>query len=266
MVDSPADFHRLDSRLRLRGTLALQTALHVGAGKGSDGVDMPVLRDVEGYPFIPGASLKGVLRSTLESLVRALEPSRDQGLWACNPLEDEPGAPDVACGVYAKGERRGSVDVTGHCAICRLFGSRLVGSHVRISDALAKRRKGPPPIEHRDGVAIDRDRKVVHGGQKYDFEVVSPGTEFELEMFVENPRPWLMGLLIVGLDQIADGFSALGGFTSRGLGRATLQWDEVVRFTARDLLEGKGPTTLSKDDFARERDGWRDALAQKARP
>jgi len=47
------------------------TGLHIGAGKGGDfeigGMDNPVVKDFEtGYPYIPGSSLKGKLRSLLE--------------------------------------------------------------------------------------------------------------------------------------------------------------------------------------------------------
>jgi CRISPR-associated protein Csm3 len=263
VIDNPADFHRLDSRLRLQGVLTLQTALHVGAGKSSgEGTDIPVLRDADGYPFLPGASVKGVLRSTLEALIRSAE-NRSSGLWTCNPLIDKPGTHDVACGVYAKTESKASVDTTQHCAICKLFGSRIVSSHVRISDSMMLHRRGRPPIELRDGVAIDRDRKVVSGAQKYDFEVVSPGTQFNIEVFVENPKPWLMGLLTIGFDQIADGFSAVGGFSSRGLGRVTLQWGEVLRFTALQLLKGEEPEKLSGEHLSNEQKQWRDALAAR---
>ena len=264
MVDSPADFDRLESRLRLRGTLTLQTALHIGAGKETEGVDLPVLRDAAGFPFVPGASLKGVLRSTIEALVRAVDGGLAKGIWTCNPLEDRRGEQHVACGVHGD-EGRGGVDLTAHCAVCRLFGSRLVASHVRFSDASMTGRQHGPPIELRDGVSIDRDLKVAAPGRKYDFEVVAPGTSFALEVFVENPRDGLMGLLMIGFDQIAEGFTALGGFTSRGLGRATLVWNDAMRFRALYLLEGRPPEQLSLADLARLQDVWRDGLATKVR-
>ncbi|MBN1605711.1 MAG: CRISPR-associated RAMP protein [Polyangiaceae bacterium] len=264
---SPANFHCLEQRLRWTGQLTLLTALHVGASKGVDAADMPVLRDVEGYPFIPGASIKGVLRSTAESLVRALGQPRTARLWACDPLLDQRESAERACGVQAPHQKRSEVDVTQHCAICRLFGSRLLASHVRISDALipeAQRRRRPP-IELRDGVGIDRDRRVARGRLKYDFEVVSPGTTFDLELFVENPEPWLMGLLCVALDQVKEGFCALGGFTSRGLGRATLTWESIFRFTAKSLLEGREPEVLDGERIAEAMRMWRAALASEVK-
>ncbi len=256
-MNSPADFHRLDSRLRLAGRLVTRSALHIGAADaGRDVVDMPVLKDGDGLPFIPGASLKGVLRSTIESLVRAAE-NEAVGVRACDSLDKED-----ACGAHPPGGRS-LVDVNRHCAVCRLLGSRVLASHVRISDAMLREYRGSSPVEQRDGVAIDRDLARVAGSKKYEFEVVAPGVIFDLEVFVENPKPWLMGLLMIGWDQIADGFSAIGGFSSRGLGRMELHWEQAERSTAASLLAGDPPTRWDTAALLREQETWRQALAQR---
>ena len=155
--------------------------------------------------------------------------------------------------------------VDEHCTACRLFGSRILASHVRISDAHVRttpeeRAAGRAPVEVRDGVAIDRDLRHVRGGLKYDFEVVSPGTAFDLEIFVENPEDWLLGLLAIGLDQITDGFSAIGGFTSRGLGRVDIDWSEAKTVTAAELLKGSSGAVASRADIPGMMDLWRQAL------
>jgi CRISPR-associated protein Csm3 len=262
-----ADFHRLERRLRLTGTLTTRTGLRIGSGGGNlDTVDLPVLRDAGGSPFIPGGSLKGSLRSTIESLVRGAGCARSTGLWACDPLLEQEGQ-EGACGYHMPGGRA-KVDVDQHCAVCRLFGSRIVASHSRFTDAIRSaedRASGHASVELRDGVAIGRDLRVAADKGKYDFEVVSPGTRFELEVFVENPRPWLLGLLVIGFDQIADGFTALGGFTSRGLGRVELEWSSLTEITARALLEGQDPETLTGTDLVSRFAASRRALAERAR-
>jgi CRISPR-associated protein Csm3 len=258
------DFHALRQRLRLAGVIETRTALRIGSGGGSefDASDLPVLRDGDGYPLLPGSSLKGVLRSTLEALVRA--GSASPAVWSCDPNTREGG-----CGRHASGGREEALE-RAHCALCRLFGSQVLASHVRFSDAMLRdadslKRDGRLPIEMRDGVAIDRDLRVVHGGQKYTFEVVSPGTRFDLEVFVENPDPWLMGLLVIGFDQVADGFTALGGFTSRGLGRVALRWEEMRTYDAAQLLAGGEPAVADAAAMKATFDGWRRALAHKLR-
>jgi CRISPR-associated RAMP protein (TIGR02581 family) len=269
MTECVADFHRLTSRLRLTGSLITHTALRVGSsGGGLDGVDLPVIKDATGRPFIPGASFKGALRSTIEALVRGVEGHPE--VRACDPLADDDDAPPgvKSCGHHKHG-KRDSVDPEGHCAVCRLFGSHILASHVRFCDALLQPPKdGAPnriPVEIRDGVAIDRDLRRVSGQRKYDFEVVSPGTAFALEIFVENPRPWLMGLLVMGFDQLAEGFTALGGFTSRGLGRVSFTWSSIKSITARALLRN-GPYTIQTGDaVAAQLHAWRGALADKCK-
>src|ERR1051325_310264 len=69
-----ADMMRLQSRYVFRGELVLQTALHIGGGDTTLGAtDSPVLRRFDGQPFIPGSSLKGAFRSTVDKLAAALD-------------------------------------------------------------------------------------------------------------------------------------------------------------------------------------------------
>ncbi len=259
------DFHALKRRLRLSGVLETRTALRIGSGPGGDlaATDLPVLRDGDGYPLIPGSSLKGVLRSTVEALIHGGAAGSTK-VWACDPLSRQ-----TACGTHASGKREEALD-RRHCAACRLFGSQVVASHVRFSDAMLRdaetlKRDGRIPIEQRDGVAIDRDLRIVHGGQKYTFEVVPPGTRFDLEVFVENPEGWLMGLLAIGFDQVAEGFTALGGFTSRGLGRVALRWEEMRAYDARQLLAGGDAEVFDAAAVARQFEAWRAELAAALR-
>lgn len=244
------DFDLLRERIVLTGTLTTRTALHIGGGAGElDAIDLPVVKTNRGDPFIPGSSLKGVVRSTVEALLRA---AQIPGLRACNPIDEK-----TSCGAHTDRD----APLRDHCAVCRLFGSHLVASHVRFSDAHLVGRGGPSPLEKRDGVAIDRDLRIAADKKKYDVEVVAPGTAFALEVLVQNPEPWLMGLLVAGLEPIETGFTALGGFTSRGLGRVDITWKSLTRTTARQMLTRGAPETPDVQTAFGE---WRAALAAKA--
>lgn len=265
-----ANFHILRQRLRLTGEITALTALRIGSGGAGelDGADLPVLRDREGFPFIPGGSLKGVLRSTVESLLRGALDDPHHQLWPCDPHREtrrSDGDRDGACGWHPSNQRSAAeAAIDAHCPVCQLFGSRVLASHVRFTDAhiCDDQRHGRPPIEVRDGVAIDRDLRIVHRkGLKYDFEVISPGTRFFVELFVDNPDDALMGLLVMAFDQLADGFSALGGFSSRGLGRVQWSWVEQYRVTARDLLEAK--PGVKETALSPIFDAYRRALAER---
>jgi CRISPR-associated protein Csm3 len=60
----------LIGKLRLESTLLVDTGLHIGGGGENldiGGLDKPVIRDpLTDYPYLPGSSLKGKLRSILE--------------------------------------------------------------------------------------------------------------------------------------------------------------------------------------------------------
>jgi CRISPR-associated protein Csm3 len=69
---------KLAGKLILSGDLHCETGLHIGAGKGSleiGGADNPVVKDAFGLPYIPGSSLRGRIRSLLESALGLTAPS-----------------------------------------------------------------------------------------------------------------------------------------------------------------------------------------------
>lgn len=254
----PDNFHILRERVRITGILETRTALHIGGGDGlaAESADQPILRDALDRPFIPGSSLKGVLRSNIEGLLRAID---HPVLWACDPLSK------AACGRHETQQREAAEKrIPESCAMCRTFGSPVLASHVRITDALLiddadGTQHHRTLIERRDGVAIDRDLGVVSGKQKYDFEVAPPGLRFHLEVFVENPEPWTLGLLISGFDQLSEGFAVLGGYGSRGLGRVALEIVSVQQIKATELLSGNPPMDMVVPEAIAS---WRKGLAE----
>ncbi|MEM4215710.1 MAG: type III-A CRISPR-associated RAMP protein Csm3 [Candidatus Anstonellales archaeon] len=55
----------------LKGEITVLSGLHIG-GEGTyeiAGIDNPVIKDPEGYPYIPGSSLKGKIRCLYEKLI-----------------------------------------------------------------------------------------------------------------------------------------------------------------------------------------------------
>lgn len=55
--------------ITIKGNLKILTGLHIGGNKDIfkiGGVDCPVIKDKDEWPYIPGSSLKGKLRSLLE--------------------------------------------------------------------------------------------------------------------------------------------------------------------------------------------------------
>ncbi len=231
-------------RVRLEGMLTTWTALHIGAGGSGDalGTDSPVVRTAAGVPYIPGSSLKGVLRSAAEALFRGGpgQESREK-LWSCDPIAGK----NRACVTHEQSEalrtaeeqraklegrepdsRRVAEAIWGaSCTVCQLFGSLALAGRVRFADLPLH--SGSPLLELRNGVGIDRDKELAAKGVLYDFEAVPPETGFDLRVTVDNPTDAEVGLLLYLFDELSIGNLALGGKASRGLGRVRVEWQKI---------------------------------------
>lgn len=225
-----------ESRLIITATLRAETALRIGTG-GDDAAlpsasDLPVLRGADGQPYIPGSSLRGVLRSQIERIVRSLEPTPGGGRGACDPTTNTAWCiPSAKIDQWKKELRNPTLpemnvdkaladQVWEHsCRVCRAFGSAWLAARVRIAD-LHLLGDEPAIVQRRDGVAIDRDKETVQ--HKYDFEAVSRSTAFSLQITAENLDAAERGLLWLGLRELTEGHILLGGFKGRGLGKASL--------------------------------------------
>lgn len=220
-------FDQFTNRLTISGTLVARTALRVGTGRSSEsiGAELPVLRDAQGRPLIPGASLKGVFRSHVESLVRAVTDDRR---GACAPTGDDHclGRDEVAhLKDRFKGDNEGLAKAIwkDSCLVCRTFGSPWVASHVWVSDLPVDEATWFGQFQVRDGVAVDRDTGTVAQGLLYNYEVVPAGTCFECEIVAEGLEDWQLGMLWLGFQPLLRGEMAVGGFRSRGLGTVALE-------------------------------------------
>lgn len=238
-------FDVFQNRLILHGTLTTTTALRIGSGRNNNAIetDLPVIKDAVGDPLIPGASFKGVLRSRIESLLRAVittpcacNPKATIG--ACNPILDTERCipPEVMkskkqeLAADARQDQKIDYDIAltdwvqqQTCLACSLFGSPWLAARVQVKDWQLSKLHGFADYQIRNGVSIDRDTETAGEGLLYTFEVVPAGTIFNGVLLVENAEAWQLGLLLVGLREFSQGLS-LGGATSRGLGGVALDW------------------------------------------
>lgn len=259
-------FDRFDSRVIVNGSVVAETGLHIGSGAtllDPSATDSPVIRDAAGWPFIPGSSLKGALRAHLERLLRGLQID---ALPACDPLADPclpetrrdgnqgDGAPETLAEIKRRIKKGALSDAESDellarevwmrsCAICRLFGSNALAARLMIRDLFVDPDLWVGRTELRDGVGIDRDTEAARQNIKYDFEVVPATTRFKLEMILDNGsldiaapgdgeaksvRPdSAFGLLAIGLRELEKGRVALGGKTTRGLGKIRFELEEI---------------------------------------
>lgn len=265
-------FDSLHNRLRVTGQLRSHTGLRIGVGRDTDVAahDLPVMRNAAGRPFIPGSSLKGVLRVHLEALLRGLSPDSNvqQHDLACMVLiAQERCIPDETIKEWRDSKTPHEISdlVLKHsCLACQTFGSTWLASHIAVRDLPVQSDYWFGQFEVRTGVALDRDTATAREGMLYNFEIVPPGTQFQLVIEGDNLTDWQKGLLWLGLQPFVRGEARLGGATSRGLGQvelADLTWQlwendgtplNLINFLSDGLPEVVPPTET-----------WKKALQQK---
>jgi len=262
-------WEKFDNRWEITADLVAVTGLRVGAGGESaepTATDLPLLKDNTGRPYIPGSSLRGVLRSHVERIIRSLEPTFNNGKGACYPTEEDKWCvPEDTMQQWRTKVRSREADdawlarqvCTLSCRVCRVFGSPWLASRVRIADLYAN---GDITTELRDGVAIDREKETVKN--KYDFEAATKDAHFTLNITAENLDRNEFGLLWLGVRELERGHIAVGGFKGRGLGQVKLDKLTLrgVETEQRDKLKAYLLSGRLSSYELKEADAWLEAL------
>jgi len=271
---------RLYNELSLEIAIMPQTPLLIKSGqKASIDPALPDMQfvrtrrrlpngEVSEVVYIPGSSLRGVVRAHAERLLRTLDEKH-----ACYVVE----AKKFCLRQKGLKEDKEPADrlYKESCYACKLFGNTGVASRVQMSDLYPAI---DPLRESRFGVAIDRITGAVAVGP-FDLEVVTDA-RFEGRIVLRNFTVGQLGLLGAALLDIADGLVALGHAKSRGLGRVCIEFTRAeFRFCKppNDAILGVGELadqqlkqkyglpdgdTLSVDGFQATQ---RDALYYQAR-
>lgn len=197
------------------------------------GTDMAFVRTYRSgehsEPFLPGSSLKGMIRSYAEKICRSLH---SEPVPVCLPYQKPPMGRSLpvsgqaSCGLCL-GKIKEDFDIKElpsasaykvSCATCRLFGSLEFAGRFSVSDGcLTDQFKNKFVTEIRDGVAIDRLTGSTAGGAKFDLEVLTRG-EFETHISIRNFERWQVGLIGLILRDMEDSLLRIGFGKSRGLG------------------------------------------------
>lgn len=222
----------------LEVVLETRSGVRVGAPAGDPvGTDSPLLRHPDGRPILPGSSLKGVLRSSAERLLRGV----DERL-ACDVLASP-------CLGNLTADRVVSDDELERlCWVCRLFGSQHRGGRLIVGDLLADR----TTTVVRDGVAIDRNELRAVDRLKFDYEVMPPGTRLSGRLRIDDPEPGDVGLLLGLLDLLDAGVITVGGGATRGLGQVALAELTGRTLSASRWRPGEAGAPLDVDAARRE--------------
>lgn len=214
--------------------------------------------------YLPGPSLKGVVRAHCERICRTLDgpgrdPSHDKPPLADNPLGKGDSYRDVEDITYSSGNyfnsktfkdefdpkgddeavrqkrRERSAAIYRRSAFtAQIFGSTSLAGRVRFADAYPSG-EVKVDIEERNGVAIDRIYGSVAVGP-FNYETVVSGN-FVTRIAFRNVTLAQLGLLGLALRDLAAGRVAIGFGKSRGLGRVKLEMTALeLRYPACELV------------------------------
>ena len=250
------------------GKLELKSAMHIGGGRiNLRGTDSSIVLTPEGDPFIPGSSFKGVFRSTVEKLVGPIPNQTTCSLFegTCPTANQDDFNNRRRNGNWSEAKLANVLDKE-LCDTCKLFGSPFSASKIFFRDLYVD--EWAEATQVRDGVAIDRDSERAVDRLKYDYEVVSVGSTFELEIVLEDPSDTDLRLACVGLNEFVSGMGGVGGMRSRGLGNcraielrgyeldltdAETKYERLSRYLIGKTLEDKMLVIDGMDGFLKER-------------
>lgn len=200
-------------------TLTLRSPLNIGSGAQQGTLaQRGMLKDADGWPYIPASAIKGRWRHAVEQVAASLA-------WQ----------PPI-CATHEKMCREGSL-----CVACQLFGSPWQPGALRFVDLPIV---GPPAIvdlrsdahyrprtTQRTGVTLNRSRRVAQDQFLFDTELFWPGIPLVFGGRISGDiNRQQAGLLLAGLHHLP----ALGRGKSAGLG--WVQAEAVIKDTAQDVV------------------------------
>ncbi|MCR4407433.1 MAG: RAMP superfamily CRISPR-associated protein [Anaerolineae bacterium] len=216
----------VDLHIKVEGPVLIKSGL--AQVSGPDMAWVRVFRNGREEVYLPGSSLKGVLRSHAERIARTLNPGA-----ACDPFAD------TSCGrIFDKKKPETAQAYQDACLICKLFGCTGFAGRLATTDAYAV--GTPPEPVQRDGVGIDRFSGGAAHGAKFELEVITEGT-FETMLHLRNFELWQLALLGFVLQDFSDGLIRIGMGKSRGLGKVCGE----VQKTRIDFLGPKAPQVVN---------------------
>lgn len=229
--------------LRIKITTAAPLLIRAGeTGLSPTAVDLSCVRTNHGVygrtVYVPGSSLKGVMRQAAEAAVRDKKYQNNAVKGSCDPLDHE-----ASCWGSIKNRRREMSTAQIYaslCLACRTFGSLALKGRASVRDlfpwddssprdltATEENRLRANRVEVRHGVAINRVTGSVEHGP-FDQEIVPAGISFWGEIALENYQMWQLGFVVQAVDELNMGFARLGSSTTRGMGEVRAAVETIV--------------------------------------
>jgi len=200
-------FDKFENLWEICGEIKLESPLHIGTqySEHTSGSALPVLLQYDAssdvyLPFIPGSSLKGVLRSTAERILNTHKMDLE--------------------------------------LVRRLFGSQEAASKVKIRDSpcidcqiVEERVHTAAKVKKHSNYYVRTDSR----SRLYYLETIPITSRFEFRIHVENASEGEIALLLRALDELRYKRAAIGGGVSRGHGFVSVNDVKITKSTCEGL-------------------------------
>lgn len=236
----------LKGKIIIKGKIVAITALHIGGSKdGIDigGVDLNVIKNHLGEPFIPGSSLKGKLRSMLARLEGTLQaerrPNDDENIHTDQDVRYLANIFGIAANEDGQGEElmQPTRLIVRDCSLdadASPTQEKCSEMDLRYTDI-----KFENSIDRRRGVAQHpRQLERVPPDAKFDFELVMDVYEDDMEPYrakegeklelnTEGPaRNQYLKAVCMAMEMLQDDY--IGGHGSRGYGKIAFEVEPLI--------------------------------------
>lgn len=214
------DFSTFVNKYKIKGTLIVCNALHIGSGKEEEGKDSPFIKDNNGNFYIPGSSFRGYLSTKLERILNSennfkliekeTEKELNEGdvklIFGYTNLDNEDS--EIINRVKEK------VNISNLQEITSMAGK------IHISDMFITTEVNSIK---RDGIKIDRNTGATEDKGKFDYNVVPAGSKFDFEIELNNIENYQLELIGLALKDIVEDGDLFGGMLSRGIGKCKIE-------------------------------------------
>ena len=264
------DFSTFKNKYILTGKIVVLNALHIGSGKEKDDRDAPFISlDDDKNFYIPGSTFRGYLSTKLERFLDSgngfkIKNNGEElneadvklifGYTNLDKLETKINDKDNEEDRKLKENNRKIQDrIIRRLNAKNLDEVKSLAGRIHVSDMPVLK---DVKYVTRDGIKIDRNTGATEKRAKFDYDVVPAGTEFDLNIELENIENYQLDLIGLALNDILkDNGDLFGGKTSRGIGKCRLKDLKMKYVTSDDkeklrkyIFEGKFPYEVKEQE------------------
>ena len=264
------DFSTFKNKYILTGKIVVLNALHIGSGKETDDRDAPFISlDDDKNFYIPGSTFRGYLSTKLERFLDSgngfkIKNNGEElneadvklifGYTNLDKLETKINDKDNEEDRKLKENNRKIQDrIIRKLNAKNLDEVKSLAGRIHVSDMPVLK---DVKYVTRDGIKIDRNTGATEKRAKFDYDVVPAGTEFDLNIELENIENYQLDLIGLALNDILkDNGDLFGGKTSRGIGKCRLKDLKMKYVTSDDkeklkkyIFEGRFPYEVKEQE------------------